>query len=170
MKEGQMRTFAIVTTLLSVFASAAQAQTKPRTNLVAGTWQPVSASVEINGEISMPYGPAPQGKLVFTEDLFFVELLFDPRIPKIASNVRGGGTDAENKAIMAGILALEGRYTVDADGQFSGNTVEGASFPNWIGDVRGTTELTMRLEGTRMIENFQRPGGAKVTIVWERAR
>jgi hypothetical protein len=118
----------------------------------------------------MPYRAAPQGKLVFTDDLHFVEILFVPNIPKVGSNVRGGGTDAENKAIMAGILALQGRYTVDADGQFSGNTVEGSSFPNWIGDVRTTKDLTMRLEGTRMIESFQRSGGAKVTIGGERAR
>ena len=118
----------------------------------------------------MPYRAAPQGKLVFTDDLHFVELLFVPNIPKVESNVRGGGTDAENKAIMAGILPLEGRYTVGADGQFSGNTVEGSAFPNWIGDVRTTKDLTMRLEGARMIESFQRSGGAKVAIVGERAR
>ena len=165
-----MKPFAIIATVTSLFAFAAQAETNPRRNLVAGTWQPVTATVEIDGRISMPYGPTPKGKLVFTDDLHFVELLFDPRIPKVKSNVRGGGTDEENKAILSGILALEGRYTLDLDGHFSGNTVEGSSFPNWIGDVRTTKELTMRLEGTRMIENFQRPGGAKVTIVWERAQ
>lgn len=117
----------------------------------------------------MPYGPTPKGKLIFTDDLYFIEFLFDPRIPRVQSNRRGGGTDAENKAVMAGILALEGRYTVDHDGQFSGNTVEGSSFPNWVGEVRSANELTMRVEGARMVENFQRPGGAKVTIIWERA-
>ena len=165
-----MKTFVIIAAVTGLLAFATHADTKPRPNLVAGTWKPVSATVEFDGKVSMPYGPKPKGKLAFTDDLHFVELLFDPRIPKIASNVRGGGTHEENKAIMAGILALEGRYTVDHDGQFSGNTVEGSSFPNWIGDVRTTKELTMRLEGTRMIETFQRPGGAKVTIVWERAR
>ena len=103
-----------------------------------------------------------------SSDLHFVSFLFDPRIPRIKSNQRGGGTDEENRAVMAGTLALYGRYTVDANGNFSGNTVEGSSFHNWIGDVRTTTELTMEVKGNRMIENFQRPGGAKVTIIWER--
>lgn len=124
--------------------------------------------MEVNAKTSLPYGPEPRGKLTVTSDLHFVEFLYDPRIPRFRSNERGGGTDEENETVMAGTLALYGRYTVDAGGKFSGNTVEGSSFPNWIGDVRTTKELTMEVEGNRMIENFQRPGGAKVTIVWER--
>lgn len=166
-----MNAIATIAAALLLSASVSQADVSARKpNLVAGTWQPVSATVELDGKISMPYGPTPKGKLTFTEDMFFVEFLFDPRIPRIQSNARGGGTDDENKAIMAGILALEGRYTVDRDGQFSGNTVEGSSFPNWIGQVRSTKDLTMRVDGARMVENFERPGGAKVTIIWERAR
>jgi hypothetical protein len=148
-------------------ASAASAQAP---NKVAGTWRPVSAAVEMNGRTSLPYGPQPQGKLVFTGDLHFVEFLHDPRIPRFKSNVRGEGTDAENRAALAGALALYGRYTVDAEGDFSGNVVEGSSFPNWIGDVRTTKELKMEVAGDRMVEHFERPGGAKVTIVWERLR
>ena len=139
-------------------------------NKVVGTWQMVAATVTADGKTSLPYGPEPEGKLVFTSDLHFVEFLYDPRIPRFKSDERGGGTDEENRAVMAGSLALYGRYTVDAEGNFSGNTVEGSSFPNWIGDVRTTNELTMAVDGDRMIENFQRPGGAKVTIIWERAR
>ena len=148
-------------------ATPAAAQTP---NKVIGTWQMIAATLEVNGNTSLPYGPEPQGKLVFTSDLHFVEFLHDQRIPRFKSNERGGGTDEENRAVMAGALALYGRYTVDADGNFSGNTVEGSSFPNWIGDVRTRNELTMVVEGNRMIENFQRPGGAKVTIIWERMR
>lgn len=139
-------------------------------NKVSGTWQMIAATVEVNGKTSLPYGPEPRGKLVFTTDLHFVEFLHDPRIPRFKSSERGGGTDEENRAVMAGTLALYGRYTVDADGNFSGNTVEGSSFPNWIGDVRTTKELRMVVDGNRMIENFQRPGGAKVAIIWERVR
>ena len=148
-----------------LIATSAAAQTP---NKVVGTWRPVSATAEMNGATSLPYGPDPQGKLIFTSDMHFVELLHDPRIPRFKSIQRGEGTDAENRAAMAGSVALYGRYTIDADGNFSGNTVEGSSFPNWIGDKRTTEVLTMVVEGDRMTENFQRPGGAEVTIVWER--
>ena len=137
-------------------------------NEVVGTWRPVSATLEKNGERSYPYGIEPHGMLTFTRDLHFVELLNDPRVPRFESNERSDGTNQENAAAMAGAFAIYGRYTVDANGNFSGNTVEGSNFPNVIGDVRTTKELTLDVQGNRMIENFQRPGGAKVTIVWER--
>ncbi len=137
-------------------------------NSVAGTWRIISATAESNGNIFYPYGREPRGKLVFTEDLHFVEFMYDPAIPEVKSNERGKGTDEENRAILAGSFALFGRYTIDEKGVFSGNTVEGSSFPNWVGDVRTTKELTMAVDGKRMTENFQRPGGAKITIIWER--
>lgn len=151
--------------VLSIGTSAA-VQTP---NKVAGTWRMSSATVEVDGATSFPYGPEPRGMLVFTCDMHFVEFIHDPRIPRFKSNERGGGTDEENRNVMASTLALYGQYTVDTDGNFSGNTVEGSSFPNWIGDVRTTNELTMAVEDNRMIENFQRPEGAKVTIIWKRA-
>lgn len=161
-----IRLAAAAALLLAAMGSHAE----PKPNQVAGTWNLIAATVESDGVISHPYGPEPRGRLVFTPDLHFVEFLHDPRIPRFQSNQRGGGTDAENRAVMAGSLALYGRYTVDEQGNFSGNTVEGSSFPNWTGDVRTTRELRMEVEGERMIESFQRPGGAKVSLVFERAR
>jgi hypothetical protein len=156
------------TATLLLDAATSNAEQKP--NKVAGTWNLIAATVESDGVISHPYGPEPRGRLVFTPDLYFVEFLHDPRIPRFASDQRGGGTDAENRAVLAGSLALYGRYTVNAQGNFSGNTVEGSSFPNWTGDVRTSRELRMDVQGERMIERFQRPGGAKVSLVFERAR
>ena len=160
---------AAFTGVVAVFAlaSTVSAQTL---NKVAGTWRPVSVTLEVDGVKSQPYGPEPQGMLVFTSGMHFVELIRDPRIPRFASNERGQGTNEENRAAMAGMLALYGTYTVDAAGNFSGNKVEGSSFPNWIGDVRTTKELSMTIRGKQMIENFQRPGGAKIVIVWERVK
>nr|WP_288453438.1 lipocalin-like domain-containing protein [uncultured Pseudomonas sp.] len=160
------RLAAAATLLLAAMSSNAES----KSNKVAGTWNLIAAKVENDGVISHPYGPEPKGRLVFTPDLYFVEFLHDPRIPRFQSNQRGGGTDAENRAVMAGSLALYGRYSVDDQGNFSGNTVEGSSFPNWTGDVRTTRELRMEVQGNRMIESFQRPGGAKVSLVFERAR
>lgn len=154
----------------TLLLAAATSNAEQIPNKVAGTWNLIAATVENDGVTSYPYGPEPRGRLVFTPDLYFVEFLHDPRIPRFQSNQRGSGSDAENRAMMAGSLALYGRYTVDEQGNFSGNTVEGSSFPNWTGDVRTTRELRMEVQGERMIESFQRPGGAKVRLVFERAR
>ena len=42
---------------------------------------------------------------------------------------------------MVGNLALFGTYTVDGEGNFTGNLVQGCTFPNWIGDQRTAEQL-----------------------------
>lgn len=148
-------------------ATAALAQTK---NQMIGTWAMVSATTERQGVTADAYGPEPHGWLVFTPELTFVEVLTDPRVPAFESNVRGEGTDAENRAAMAGSIGFFGRYTVAANGEFSGNRVEGSTFPNWVGSVRTRDDLRFEIDGDRMAEYFQRPDGTKVHIVWQRVR
>ncbi|MEW5812985.1 MAG: lipocalin-like domain-containing protein [Actinomycetota bacterium] len=153
---------AAVLTLLSCSSAPA-----PR-NQVVGTWQMVSAHIDRNGVLEPAYGDRPTGMLSFTPDMRFVEVLTDSTVPRFASAARGEGTDAENRAAMAGSIGMFGTYTVDADGQFSGNRVEGATFPNWVGDVRTTDELRMVVNGDLMTENFTRPDGTKIAIVFQR--
>lgn len=62
------------------------------------------------------------------------------------------------------------RYTVDQNGDFSGNIVKGSTFPNWVGAVRTRDDLQLKVDGDRMVEDFRRPDGAKVHIVFERVR
>ena len=102
--------------------------------------------------------------------MHFIEVLTDTTVPKFASNTRGEGTDAENRAAMAGSIAFAGTYTVDEKGEFSGNKVELSTFPNWIGGVRTNKELTLVVDGDRMTENFQRPEGTRIRITFERVR
>jgi hypothetical protein len=139
-------------------------------NKLVGTWRMVSATIDPDGARTPAYGPNPHGWLVFTEDLTFVEVLTDPRVPKFASDVRGEGTDTENRAAMAGSIGFFGRYTVDENGEFSGNRVEGSTFPNWVGSVRTRDDLKFVIEGDRMTENFRRPEGTQIEIIFERVR
>ena len=60
----------------------------------------------------------------------------DPSVPRFAIDAREAGTAEEDKAAVVGNLALFGTYTVDAAGNFTGNLVQGCTFPNWIGDQR----------------------------------
>lgn len=148
--------------LLRVDAEPAQA------NEVLGTWQMVSATLEENGQIRHPYGPRPAGMLVFTSDMHFVEVLTDADAPRFASNKRGEGTDAENRRAMASSIGFFGTYTVDRSGRFTGNRVEGATFPNWVGSVRSTEDLSLFVRGDRMFETFTRPDGGKVKAEFRR--
>lgn len=139
-------------------------------NQVVGTWRPVSATVDGQGNPVDLYGPEPAGQLIFTPDLRYSVILHDRRIPRFASNARGEGTDAENLAALNGSIALYGSYSVDRNGVFTGNVVEGSTFPNWIGDRRTNEHLKMAVEGDRLVETFQRPAGPRIRIVWERVR
>lgn len=148
---------------VALSGSAHQAQAEaPPPNEVLGTWRMVSATLEENGELRHPYGPRPAGMLVFTGDMHFVEVLTDADIPNFASDKRGAGTDAENRRAMGSSIGFFGSYTVDQSGRFTGNRVEGATFPNWIGSVRGTRELSLTVRGDRMFEIFTRPDGGSV--------
>ena len=156
----------ILLTLQSCLASA-EARSS---NQVLGTWRMVTAQIDPDGKNLPAYGDKPNGLLVFTEDMHFIEVLTDANIPKFASNVRGEGTAEENRAAMAGSIGFFGTYTVDKEGVFSGNRVEASTFPNWIGQVRTRKELRLVVEGNRMTENFQRPDGTRIRIIWQRVK
>lgn len=139
-------------------------------NQVAGTWRMVSATLETNGRIERPYGENPQGMLVFTPDMHFVEVLTDGDTPRFRSDVRGDGSDDENRRVMASSIGFFGTYSVDEQGRFAGNRVEGATFPNWVGGVRTTQELQLKVDGERMYETFTRPDGGRFSAEFVRAR
>jgi hypothetical protein len=161
-----LRGFGFALAFSLVTAASAGAQEAP--NEILGTWRMVSA--EIEGEIgNVPaYGERPMGMLVFTADMHFVEVLTDGDVPAFASDARGEGTAEENAEAMARSIGFFGTYTVDAEGVFSRNRVEGSTFPNWVGAGRTRRELDLRVEGDRMSETFERPDGTRVSIVFER--
>ncbi|WP_407529159.1 lipocalin-like domain-containing protein [Methylobacterium oryzisoli] len=159
----------VVPVLVAALAAASAARAEPA-NQVLGTWRMVSARIDPDGRNAPAYGARPNGLLVFTPDMHFVEVLSDADVPRFASNARGQGSAEENRAAMAGSIGFFGTYTVDAAGAFSGNRVEGSTFPNWIGDVRTTEQLQLVVEGDRMRESFRRPDGTRIAIEWQRVR
>lgn len=159
----------LVLIALGVYLMSVPANAAPP-NKVLGTWRMVSARIDPEGKNLPAYGARPNGLLTFTPDMHFIEVLTDADIPRFASNVRGEGTDAENRAAMAGSIGFFGTYTVDETGEFSGNKVEGCTFPNWVGSVRTRKELRLVVDGDVMTENFERPDGTRIAITWQRVR
>lgn len=157
----------IMVALALSISSSAFAQTAAQ-NQVVGTWRMVSATIDPGGKNIAAYGEKPNGLLVFTPDMHFVEVLTDADIPRFASNARGEGTDEENRIAMSRSIGFFGTYTVDERGEFSGNRVEGATFPNWIGSVRTRDDLTLVVDGDHMTEHFRRPDGTRIRIEFQR--
>lgn len=159
--------FALVVAACTFAAAAAHAAGP---NKVLGTWRLASATIDPDGAKTPAYGQVPSGMLSFSPDMHFVIVLTNGDSPRFASNVRGQGTDAENRLAMANSIGFFGTYTVDDRGEFSGNKVEGSTFPNWIGGVRTTKELKMVVNGDQMMETFQRPDGTRIEILWQRLK
>lgn len=136
-------------------------------NRVLGMWRPETITAMMGGKRMEPFGPKPTGLLRFHESLHFVELMSDPRVPRFEGNVREAGTAEEDKAAVIGNLALFGTYTVDQEGNFTGNLVQGCKFPNWIGDQRTAEQLKEVVDGDHMLEIFQ-SGDVRVEIHWRR--
>lgn len=67
----------------SAFAQAAAE------NQVAGTRRMMSATIDPGGKNIAAYGEKPNGLLVFTPDMHFVEVLTDADVPRFSSNARG---------------------------------------------------------------------------------
>jgi hypothetical protein len=151
------------------FSSSAFAQSAAQ-NQVVGTWRMISATIDPGGKNIPAYGENPDGLLVFTPDMHFVEVLTDADIPRFASNARGEGTDDENRMAMSRSIGFFGTYTVDEKGEFSGNRVEGATFPNWVGSVRTRDDLRLVVDGDRMTEQFRRPEGTEIRIEFRRVK
>lgn len=158
---------AVVAGLVTGCSSPQDAETP---NKVLGTWRMVAARIDPDGRNEPAYGLRPSGLLVFTPDMRYIEVLTAGDQPRFASDARGEGTDAENRRAMASSIAHFGTYTVDAAGEFSGNTVEGSTFPNWVGDERTRDELTLTVANDRMFEQFRRPDGTRIAIEFERVR
>ncbi|HEY0182769.1 MAG TPA: lipocalin-like domain-containing protein [Rhodopila sp.] len=139
-------------------------------NQLLGSWRMVSAQLGPEGRNQPAYGARPNGLLASMPDMHYIEVLTDADLPRFASNARGEGSDAENRAAMASGIGFFGTYTVDDKGAFSGNRVDGSTFPNWVGGVRTREELTLTVEGDRMMESFQRPDGTRIAIRWQRVK
>ena len=91
------------------------AKTRPDSpNKILGTWRMVTAQIDPEERNQPAYGTRPAGLLSFTPDMHFVEVLTDADIPRFASDARGEGTDAENRAAMAGSIGFFGTYSVVA--------------------------------------------------------
>ena len=136
-------------------------------NRVLGMWRPETITATAGGKTMEPFGAKPIGLLCFHESLHFVELMSDPRVPRFAGNSREAGTPDEDKAAVIGNLALFGTYTIDDEGNFTGNLVQGCTFPNWIGDQRTAEQLKEVVNGDHMLEIFQ-SGDVRVEIHWRR--
>jgi hypothetical protein len=139
---------------------------------LVGTWDQVVSEVATqDGKKLFPFGEKPNGILIFTADGHFVQVHITSGIPKLASNNRTTGTSDENKAVVAGSIALFGTYVVDEDKKLVTFKVKASTFPNWDGAVQPRT--IVRLDANEFINSnlgASVGGGATAVNKYTRAK
>jgi hypothetical protein len=131
----------LATLLALVLWTNAHAQpAKTMREQLVGTWNLVIAEITAaDGKKTLPFGDKPKGQIIFTADGHFSQVHVSSGLPKIASNNRLAGTDADNKAIVQGTLSLFGTYSVDEEKKTLTFNIVASTFPNQEGSSQTRT-------------------------------
>jgi hypothetical protein len=136
-----MRQKSLLMCSASLFLSGALAacmqgavQTGTSKDRLVGTWAYVSVdTVRPDGTRQAMYGINPQGIAVFDESGHYILMTTRADVPKFASDNRMEGTAEENKAVVQGMIAHFGTYTVNELDKTITFHVIASSYPNWNG-------------------------------------
>jgi hypothetical protein len=129
----------VVAAAIGIGAASAQPAKSLREQLV-GTWNFVIAEITAaDGKKTLPFGDKPKGQIIFTADGHFSQVHISSGLPRIASNNRLAGTDADNRAIVQGTLALFGTYSVDETKKTLTFNIVASTFPNQEGSSQTRT-------------------------------
>ncbi len=113
------------------------AQQRSLKEQLAGTWTMVLCEAVQDDDTKGPLviGSDPADQYIFTENGYFsFQAVAD--LPKFASNSRMKTTTEENKAVVEGLIAYYGTYTVNDADKTIALHVERSSFPNLNGGIR----------------------------------
>ena len=139
---------------------------------LVGVWKLVSYTDEQEGrEDSFPFGPEPEGFLIYTSDGFVSAQLMKPGRSLFQEDDWRGGTPDEYQKAGSGYIAYCGVYEVDEEKEAVTHIPSVALVPNLIlkGQVRTVTLSGDRL--TRCLARVPAGNGAPVTsrLEWQRA-
>ena len=159
---------ALVVGAMFAAAGIADAQQPVVQGHVVGTWMLVSETAHQGDKTTEPLGPNPLGSVMFDRGGRFMLLIARPGLPKFTANKRDAGTPEENKAVLAGLLAFIGTYSVSEADHVLTLHVEASTFPNWIG---ADQKRSFTLAGDEMKWTNRTPaiGAEVVEVVWRRA-
>lgn len=129
-----MKSMRLIALTLIAIAQLAWSQSgnpqKATTASLVGTWTLVSETAHQGDTTTQPLGPNPQGMMMFDSGGRFMMFIARPGLPKFAAGKRDAGTAEENKAVLAGLLAFFGTYSVNEPDQVLILHPEASTFPN----------------------------------------
>jgi hypothetical protein len=166
------RTSAVLLATLVVIGAASAQPAKSMREQLVGTWDFVIAEITAaNGTKTLPFGDKPNGQIIFTADGHFSQVHVSSGLPRIASNNRLAGTDADNRAIVQGTLAFFGTYTVDEAKKTLTFNITASTYPNAEGTSQTRTiDLLTATEFRNTNPGAARDGPALAANYYTRAK
>jgi lipocalin-like protein len=153
---------AALTSMAVPFAASAQSASD-----LQGAWSLVSSVLERDGKAVDQFGAGAKGMMILNADGRFILTIIAGDLPKFASNNRASGTPEENKAVVAGSIAMLGTYAYDATNRTLTLRTESATFPNWNGTEQRRSLIGF--DGTELkYATAQASGGGRATVTWRR--
>jgi hypothetical protein len=156
---------------VALMTVSASAQAKPvKKQQLIGTWQLVSTenTSPDGGKVDV-YGQNPKGILIFDRSGHYSLTIVRSDLPKFAASASNQGTAEENKAVLAGMIASFGTYSVDEASATIMSHVDASSFPNLAGGEQKRV-ITSLNRNELKYTNPATATGTKAEVVWERAR
>jgi hypothetical protein len=157
----------LVVALVALTALAGQSSAQSAKDLV-GAWTAVSNTAEQGGVKSEPYGPSPQGMLIFEANGRYGLVLSRKDVPKFASNSRMNGTADENKASVQGTISHFGTYSVNEADKTITFRIETSTYPNFNGTEQKRPFTLAGDQLTYSVPAFS--GGGTAVATWKRAK
>jgi len=156
--------FSAVTALtFALLPSSAVGQQKSLKDQLVGIWTLVSTDNAQN------FGANPKGMLVFDGNGRYSLIFMRSDLPRFAASAADKGTAEENKAVMQGMVAHFGTYTVNEADKTIVSRAEGSWFPNQVGTEAKRTITSLTADELKYT-NPATALGTTAHTVWRRGK
>jgi hypothetical protein len=161
---------AAVVLALALLPNAAVSQQKSLKAQLVGAWTLVSIiATDKAGNKSDRRGPNPKGLLIFDASGRYSILTSRAELPSFKVDNVNQGTPEENKAVMTGMIANVGTWSVDEATKTITTHVEAGSYPNLNGNTQ-TRVISALTPDELRYTNGASVSGTVDEATWRRAK
>ena len=155
---------------LVMLPGAAVSQQPSLKQQLVGAWTLVSIiAPDKAGNKSDRRGPNPKGLLIFDASGRFSILTSRAELPNFAIDNVNQGTAEENKAVMTGMIANVGTWSVDEKTKTITTYIDAGSFPNLNGKTQTRVISSLTADELRYV-NGASVSGTVDEATWRRAK
>jgi hypothetical protein len=146
------------------------AQQKSLKEQLIGIWT-FASSIDTNkdGSKSNRWGPNAKGQLMLDPSGRFSFMISRASIPKFAAGNVNQGTAEENKAVVQGMIAYIGTWSVDDASKTLITNIEAGSYPNLNGGMQKRIITSLTADELKYT-NPATTTGTSSDVVWRRAK